>query len=138
MRFLLVLFVSFLVVSVQADESFDRTIYTPEVVIDARSSTEKGAVQLLWQKGSSKTRYEVEVSNGRSVYSRVGEKHFHHVMLFFDKDYQWRVREVSAEHTTEFSPWRPLKVVRSRGLVQTDSESLDPEVDLYVLDTGAD
>ena len=131
------------------DHAFEYRVYTPEVVVDKQNDGPKGAVQLLWQKNPKATRYEVEVSNGKLVYSQVGEKHFHHVMLYFDKSYQWRVREVSAQNTTEFSPWMPLKVVRGdSGLAQESKErkqifnqsrepvSISPDEDHYVLDTG--
>ena len=139
------------------DQAFNYRVYTPEVVVDQNNDGPKGAVQLLWQKNPQATRYEVEVSNGKLVYSQVGERDFHHVMLYFDRDYRWRVREVSARQTTEFSPWMPLKVVRGEQsqlaqadrLQEEDSSSDYPkerqplsldeasaEVDQYVLDTG--
>ncbi len=142
MRSILVIFIISLSTTAQADNAFANKIYTPEVVVDADNDGPKGAVQLLWQKDPEATRYEVEVSNGRLVYSQVGEKHFHHVMLYFNKDYQWRVREVSARQTTEFTPWRPLRVVRGQGLAQSEdrrkptSSDSSKNVDEFVLDTG--
>ena len=137
--------------SALGEDDFERKIYTPEVVVDQQNHGPKGAVQLLWQKSNNPTQYEVEVSNGKLVYSQVGPKHFHHVMLYFDKSYQWRVREVSADHTTEFTPWRPLKVVKDdqdlayrsrhkRQPVSVEQElrqtPAEPDVDHFVLDTG--
>lgn len=122
-----VLFLIGLSQQILAEEDFGHKIYTPEVVYDHHNQGRKGAVQLLWQKVPYDTRYEVEVSNGNLVYSQVGEKHFHHIMIYFDKDYQWRVREVSANRTTEFSPWRPLKVLRASETLQSESEDLQQE-----------
>ena len=123
---------------------FANKIYTPEVVVDQNNDGPKGAVQLLWQRNPSATRYEVEVSNGKLVYSQVGDKHFHHIMLYFGKDYQWRVREVSAVRTTEFSPWRSLRVMRTQKLAD-NRKSREPvsvespsDIEEYMLDTGAE
>lgn len=125
----------------EIEPEFQSKVYTPELVVDYRNSGPKGAVQLLWQKSSRPTRYEVEVSNGRLVYSQVDERHFHHVMLFYDHSYQWRVREVSASGTTQFTPWMPLKVVRGedRHVANEDHEtetSESPDADEFLLDTG--
>ncbi|MEM7646859.1 MAG: hypothetical protein AAF203_08125 [Pseudomonadota bacterium] len=140
MRCLSFFVIFILPLSALAEEEFEAKIYTPQVVVDNHNHGRKGAVQLLWQKSNDETRYEVEVSNGRLVYSQVGEKHFHHVMLHFDKDYQWRVRQVSADHTTEFTSWRPLKVVKGQKWAHNSQNrepvSLDPDVDHFVLDTG--
>ncbi len=142
MKTLLAIMVLALCTTANADEPFENKIYTPEVVVDSQNAGNKGAVQLLWQRDPEATRYEVEVSNGNIVYSQVGERHFHHVMLFFDKDYQWRVREVSARKTTEFSSWRPLRVVRGQKLAQRDqdrdaaSTDSDHPVEAFLLDTG--
>ncbi|MEM7647108.1 MAG: hypothetical protein AAF203_09380 [Pseudomonadota bacterium] len=89
-------------------------IYTPEVVWDHQNQGPKGAVQLLWQKASPDTVYELEVSNGERVYRARGEKHFAHIMIYFNKNYQWRVRKIKGEKTHKFSAWRPLKVVPSK------------------------
>ena len=122
---------------------FENKIYTPAVVVDPSNEGAKGAVQLLWEKSADNTRYELEVSNGKTIYSAVGEKHFQHIMLYFDKDYQWRVREVSARKSTEFTPWIPLRVVKGKELAQQDIyrepvsvEAPKREVDEYVLDAG--
>lgn len=132
--------------SIHADEmvvegAFDNKIYTPSVVYDNRNEGPKGAVQLLWQKSPKNSRFEVEVSNGLTTYSSVHEKHFHHVMLFWGKDYRWRVREVSSYRTTDFSPWMPVKVMKGDNQEsmawQRKAASNDPEDDQYMLDTGA-
>lgn len=126
----------------EAEVPFLNRIYTPEVVVDKQSSGAKGAVQLLWEKDPEGNRYEIEISNGQDVYSQVGEKHFHHVMIYYGKNYQWRVRQVSLAKTTAFSPWRSLKVVKkgnqsySKGLRGAASASSSVDVEEYVLDMG--
>ena len=124
---------------IDAQGPFDKKIYTPEVVTDKNNEGPKGAVQLLWQKSNKPTRYEVEVSNGLTTYSSVHEKHFHHVMLFFNKDYRWRVREISQESVTEFSPWMPVKVVKHDHTKswKRESASAQTDEDEYTLDIGA-
>lgn len=144
MKHLLLVFSLLYSTAVSASEpeepAFDQKVYTPEVVVDRQNLGAKGAVQLLWQKPPKPTRFEVEVSNGKTVYSQVGEKNFHHLMLYFDKSYQWRVREVSAARATQFSPWRPLRVVRGdeRHVAQDHNESHEnqSEIDEILLDTG--
>lgn len=142
MKMLLATLILLLSSPAYSEENFENKIYTPEVVVDSQNEGPKGAVQLLWQKDPNATRYEVEVSNGNLVYSQVGEKHFHHVMIYFDKDYQWRVREVSARKTTEFSPWMPLKVVRGQDVARVEkprvpqSVETDRSLDEVILDAG--
>ncbi len=142
MRTLLAIVLLSLSTTARTSDDFENKIYTPEVVVDTENSGDKGAVQLLWQKDPEATRYEIEVSNGNLVYSQVGERHFHHVMIFFDKNYQWRVREVSSRKITQFSPWRPLKVVRGQGLAQNqpagEPDFVDSQnnLDEVVLDIG--
>ncbi len=132
--------------SIDSDHGFKARVYTPELVVDSLNHGEKGAVQLLWQKSNKPTRYEIEVSNGQSVYSQVGEKHFHHIMLYFGKDYQWRVREVSASKTTDFTAWMPLKVVKadnqelahvSEDHKPASIKKKNQDLDEFILDTGA-
>lgn len=122
-------------------ETFSKKIYTPQIVHDHKNEGAKGAVQLLWQRSSDEyAQYEIEVSNGQSVYSQTGDKHFQHIMIYFGKDYQWRVREVGSNHSSKFSPWRPLKVLKGKSFASHDSMSRDlssdKEVIEYYLDTG--
>ena len=139
MKFFLPLIVLFLSQPVQAEDAFDYRFYTPEVVADEKSQGEKGAVQLLWEKNPNPTRYEVEVYNGQSLFSNTGEKNFLHVMIHFNRDYQWRVREISANRTTEFSEWKPLKVVGAQNLAQREPVSekfKDSPVEAIFVDSG--
>ena len=146
MKFLTALLVLSFCHTLQADEleaemAFTNRVYTPELVVDHRNHGAKGAVQLLWQKSGELTRYEVEVSNGLTTYSSVHERHFHHIMLYFNKDYRWRVREVSARRTTHFTPWMPIKVVKGDHPDsmnwQREAASAHHHEDEYMLDTGA-
>lgn len=123
--------------------AFPLKIYTPHIVVDKKSEGSKGAVQLLWKKMNEESHYEVEVSNGVSTYSNVDDKHFHHVMIYFDKDYYWRVRQVDIDKRTRFSPWRPLKVVRGESQNRVKTRQLSSQKgseksgqDQYLLDVG--
>lgn len=120
---------------------FPYKIYTPHIVVDKINGGEKGAVQLLWQKNGDSSHYEVEVSNGATTYSNVDDHNFHHVMIYFDKDYYWRVRQTDLDKQTSFSPWRPLKVLRGEGQtyerqLSSQKEELSTESDHYLLDIG--
>ena len=112
-----------------AESPFDKRFYTPKQVVDNLSQGAKGSVQLLWEKAPYSAQYEIQVSNGRSIYSQIGVRNFHHIMIYFDQSYQWRVREVSRDQSTQFSAWRDLKVVRENQFAEVD-------VDQFVLDTG--
>ena len=141
-RLLLVLILSSPVAS-HGDEAFTNKLYTPEVVFDSQNQGPKGAVQLLWQKSAEQTQYEIEISNGASVYSDVGNKNYKHLMLYFNKDYQWRVRQVSAKRATKFSSWRELRVVPTHKTVKPNQQQRQPvsisshsEVEEFMLDVG--
>lgn len=97
----------------QGGDVFTPRVYTETIVSDGKSEGQKGAVQLLWERGQPEDQYEVQISNGYSVYSDVSHKNFKHVMVYFDRDYKWRVRQVNRDRETKFSEWRPLKVIRS-------------------------
>ena len=122
-----------------ADANLQWQFYTPEVVHDHKNKGAKGAVQLLWQHIDKEHGYEVEIDNGSKVHRVQTERHFYHVMLYFNKDYRWRVRSVGQKYP-EFSAWRNLKVVRGRGLATTPENngphSKDLNVDEYYFDQG--
>ncbi len=90
---------------------FKSRLYTPYLVVDSESKGHKGAVQLLWQKVKPGLGYEVQIDNGKSIYSAVTEKHFFHTMLFFNKDYRWRVRSLSSKVESEYSEWATVRVL---------------------------
>ena len=113
--------------------AFEGRIYTPALVTDSLNEGAKGAVQLLWQKMAPDSHYELEVSNGLTTYSWSSQKHFHHIMVYFDKDYRWRVREVKEAEPTAFSDWYPLKVVRAASSVKMREAASE---DSYFLDIG--
>jgi hypothetical protein len=123
-------------IQLQAGElsHFGGRIYTPKHVVDHQSLGPKGAVQLLWEKNPVADRYEIQVSNGVNLYTVQPTRNFHHVMLYYGKDYQWRVREIHGSYPGEFSHWRPLKVTRdpSRQWAHVSSG----EVESFVLDFG--
>ena len=111
-------------------QPFNSRIYTPVQVIDSENQGPKGAVQLLWQKKKEGLRYEVQIDNGQSVYSVVTEKHFFHTMLYFNKDYRWRVRSLSSQGESDFSEWSPVKVLsqnKKPDRAETFSDEKSPE-----------
>ncbi len=147
MKQLLCLFTLLFAQNLFSEESlqqFPLKIYTPEVVVDKVNHGEKGAVQLVWQKNGDNNHYEVEVSNGETTYSNVDQHNFHHVMVYFDKPYLWRVRQVDIEKQTQFSPWRALKVIKGTDSVphrlerqlSSQEEKLKKQQDHYLLDMG--
>jgi hypothetical protein len=121
--------------SAQAEDlsAFEARIYTPHQVIDPHSAGPKGAVQLLWQKMGDNIRYEVEIDNGDQVYSSITERHYFHTMLYWERDYRWRVRSVGAKHSTDFSDWQPVRVL-SKG----HQRQLSSERDAYVRELNID
>lgn len=112
-------------ISASAQSGFSGRIYTPEVVTDVLNQGKKGAVQLVWQKMTPRSQYEIEVSNGTSIYRKSVQVNFAHIMLYFNKDYKWRVRELSQEKRTQFSDWHPLTVIRGSSKRHMSSMSID-------------
>lgn len=98
--------------AVQAEADGHEKFYTPAIVYDSDNVGEKGAVQLLWKRNPEFTKYEIEISNGKSVYREIVDRHTKHVMIYFDKDYKWRVRPIVENGKAKFGAWRSLKVVR--------------------------
>ena len=123
MKLIIPLLILTIAQSTHAMDSYDVKPFTPSVVVDGRSSGAKGAVQLVWQRGELGAQYEIQVSNGESVYSDVSHRNFKHVMLYFGKDYQWRVRKVSREKESSYSQWFPVKVLNKKNYAQSQSAS---------------
>ncbi len=144
MKQILVIFILLSTQNLYSGENkpFPLKIYTPHIVVDKKSEGQKGAVQLLWQKMDEESHYEVEVSNGVNTYSNVDDKHFHHVMIYFGKDYYWRVRQVDLGKRTRFSAWRPVKVVKGAAQpvlhrqLSSQKGSQETQEDQYLLDIG--
>jgi len=102
-------------------QPFNPRIYTPSQVVDSENQGAKGAVQLLWEKKDEGLRYEVQIDNSKSIYSVVTENHFFHTMLYFNKDYRWRVRSLGSKLESDFSQWASIKVLsQTKDLEESD------------------
>lgn len=139
--FVLTLLVAIQVAQAEDLAPFSGRIYTPELILVERAERGKGSVQFLWEKQGDQVRYEIEIHNGRSVFSSITERHYFHTMLHLDRDYRWRVRSVGATQTTDFSAWRPLRLaVKDSGQSRQMSgkpKSLGEHVEEVHLDSGA-
>lgn len=88
-------------------------LYAPEEVVDNKSKGKKGAVQLVWTKYPSNPDYQVEIVREGKVFSIKQKWNVMHVMVYWGKDYLWRVRVLKGDGSPEtaFSAWKPLRII---------------------------
>ena len=87
-------------------------VYAQEEYVDNQSEGAKGAAHLVWTKFPKGHAYQIEILRGNNLFSIVQTVHVMHVMLFWDKEYVWRVRvmDETGRPRTAFTEWKLLKV----------------------------
>jgi hypothetical protein len=132
-RIILFLFVSLLSTLAKSENS-NLNLYTPQLVKDYQNKGAKGAVQLVWQKNQLASEFEVQISNGDHIYKFKTEDNFKHVMLYFNKNYQWRVLDLNNKNIV--SNWRPLNVIKASIEKEAQLKN-DNDIESIVMDFGA-
>lgn len=86
--------------SIGAPDTFFQGLAT-DYSVDPEPDAQKGAALLVWQKDRRSSAAEVEIRPTESpnrIETFVVSKNFFHIMVFFDREYSWKVRYLDENH----------------------------------------